>query len=200
MDSVFFASAAELRAWFETNHDSATELWVGFYKKAPGKMGVSYSESVDEALCYGWIDGVRHRIDGERYTNRFTPRRKGSYWSAVNIRRVGELTEQGRMQPSGLAAFALRDETKTQQYSFEAQSREFAAEYEARFQASAAAWEFFQAQAPYYQRRGITWVMSAKREATRLQRLEALIDESAQGRRMAYLLGPGTKRAESTPS
>lgn len=182
-DIVFFASADELRAWLEARYDTARELWVGFYKKDAGKSGVTYPEAVDQALCFGWIDGVRRSLDGTSYTNRFTPRKPGSMWSLVNTRRVAELTELGLMHPAGLRAFEQRDPEKSLFYSQEVRNQPFSPEHEAAFRASAGAWAFFQTQAPSYRRMATHWVNSAKQEATRLKRLRTIIAESAASRR-----------------
>ena len=190
MDVRFFASPAELRAWFEEYHDRAQELWVGFYKKATGRPSITWPEAVDQALCYGWIDGIRKRVDDSSYTNRFTPRRPGSTWSAVNVKRVGELSELGLMQTAGLAAFNRRDEAKTNLYSFEQGAVALDEAYEQRFRANTPAWDVFQSQPPSYRRTAIWWVMSAKKEETRLKRLATLIADSEQGRRLAQLSRP----------
>ena len=187
-EATFFATPEQLRAWFEQNHASARELWVGYYKKGSGKPSITWPESVDEALCYGWIDGIRKSVDDTSYTIRFTPRKSTSIWSAVNIRRVGELTELGRMQPDGLAAFAKRKEEKSGIYSHE--QRNAAAlepEWEQQFRANQAAWAFFEAQPGSYRKAAIWWVVSAKQEATRRKRLATLIDDSAHGRTVAPL-------------
>jgi uncharacterized protein YdeI (YjbR/CyaY-like superfamily) len=190
MDVVYFASADEFREWLEKNHETATELWVGYYKKGTGKPSMTHPEAVDQALCFGWIDGVRRGVDGERFANRFTPRKARSNWSAVNIKRVGELLEMGLMQPAGIAAFEKRDKDKTAPYSFEQQSPELGEEFEAEFQANAKAWEFFRSQAPSYQRTATWWVISAKREETQRRRLATLIADSARGERIALLRRP----------
>lgn len=190
MDVVFFPSAAALREWLEANHDKAQELWIGFYKKSAGETGLTYPEAVDEALCYGWIDGIRKKLDDTRYVNRFTPRKRSSNWSAVNIKRVGELIEMGRMQPPGLKAFQERDERRSQQYSFENEQQTLPAEYETTFKTNESAWEFFQSQAPYYKRTAIWWVVSAKQEATRQKRLALLIEHSAKGERLPMFARP----------
>lgn len=185
MDVVFFETPDDLRQWFEQNHDQAKELWVGYYRKDSGKTGITWAESVDQALCFGWIDGIRKSVDSTSYANRFTPRRKGSTWSAVNIKRVGELTELGLMKPAGLKAFEARKEDKSSVYSYEQEQQEFSAEQEAQLKATPAAWEFFQAQAASYRKAVIWWVISAKKEETKVSRLAQLIEESAQGKTMA---------------
>jgi uncharacterized protein YdeI (YjbR/CyaY-like superfamily) len=190
----FFATAAELRDWLEQHHARERELLIGFHKKGTGRPSVTYHAALDQALCYGWIDGVRRRIDDDSYSIRFTPRRKGSTWSAVNIRRAGELVELGLMQPAGLRELQQRDETKTNRYSNEQATIAFDAVCEERFRSSAVAWEFFQSQAPSYRRTATWWVMSARQEATRLRRLEQLIAESAQGRRPTPVSGTARRR------
>ena len=180
MDAVYFETEAGFREWLAVNHDRVDELWVGFYKKASSKPGITYSQALDEALCFGWIDGVRHAVDGERYKQRFTPRRPGSNWSAVNVRRVEGLTAAGRMQSAGIAAFEARDPEKTP-YSFERPSAGLSPAYESALRARPAAWAFFEAQPPWYQRTASAWVMDAKREETRLRRLETLASDSEAG-------------------
>ena len=181
---VFFESGAHFRRWLEENHDRAKELWFGFYKKGSGRAGVTYAEALDEALCFGWIDGVRKSVDESRYVIRFTPRTPRSVWSAVNIKRVGELTASGRMAEPGLRAFRARDESRSGRYSYEARTRELDPAYERRLRANRKAWAFFQSQAPWYQHATKSWVMSAKKEETRLRRLSALIEGSARGERL----------------
>ena len=161
------------------------------YKKASGKGGVTYKEALDEALCFGWIDGVRKRLDDEAFVQRFTPRRRNSYWSAVNIRRAKELREAGRMHAAGLAAFGRRDEVKSERYSFERQNVKLDPSAERQFRANPKAWEFFQSDAPWYRRVAVHWVTSAKRPETRQRRLETLIRDAAAGRR----IGPLTPKA-----
>lgn len=187
MDATFFTSPDELRAWLAEHHDTATELLIGFYKKGAEMPGITYAEALDEALCFGWIDGIRKRIDDRRFTIRFTPRKPRSIWSAVNIKRADELVAAGRMQPAGLREFTERDRTREKQYSFEQESHALDPGYEEQFRAHDAAWAFFAAQAPSYQRTAIWWVMSAKREETRRKRLATLIEDSAQGRRLGHL-------------
>jgi uncharacterized protein YdeI (YjbR/CyaY-like superfamily) len=179
-DAVFFETAEALRAWLEQNHAGAGELWVGFHKKASGRPSVTYSEALDEALCFGWIDGVRRAVDGDRYEQRFTPRRPGSKWSAVNVRRVEALTKAGRMRPAGVAAYEAGKENGTQ-YANERSEAALDPEYEARLRANDAAWAFWEAQPASYRRAVAAWVMDAKQESTRLRRLEALISDSEAG-------------------
>jgi uncharacterized protein YdeI (YjbR/CyaY-like superfamily) len=184
----FFASPVELRRWFEANHESSGELLIGFHKKASGRPSVTYQEALDEALCFGWIDGVRKSLGADSYTIRFTPRRQGSIWSAVNVKRVGQLASEGRMQPAGLAAFDARNPEKTRQYSYENRNRGFDPAYESLLQANETAWRYFQQQPPWYQRTAAWWVMSAKREETRRRRLATLIEDCGAGRRIAASL------------
>ncbi|MGE0540481.1 MAG: YdeI family protein [Dehalococcoidia bacterium] len=192
MDVVYFASAAAFRAWLEKHHDTATELWVGYYKKGTGKQSITHPEAVDQALCFGWIDGVRRGVDAERFANRFTPRTRRSNWSAVNIKRVGELMEVGLMQPAGIAAFEKRDKERAAAYSFEQGAPQLGVEFESEFQLNAVAWEFFRSQAPWYQRIATWWVISAKREETRRRRLATLIEDSERGERIALVRRPTT--------
>ena len=184
MKPKFFKTPSDFRKWLAAHHDSETELWVGFYKKDSGKPSITWPQSVDEALCFGWIDGLRKNIDEVSYKIRFTPRKQRSTWSAVNIKRVAELTEQGLMQKRGLEAFAARQENKSGIYSYEQRSPEMPAQYAKQMKKNAAAWKFFQAQPPSYRKALNWWVLSAKREETKLKRLERLIEESARGRRV----------------
>jgi uncharacterized protein YdeI (YjbR/CyaY-like superfamily) len=182
---LFFASPAEWRRWLVANHARKDELWVGFHKRSTGKPSLTWPESVDEALCFGWIDGLRKSVDAERYMIRFTPRRTGSIWSAVNVRRVAELTKRRRMRAAGVRVFKTRSAAKTAIYSFEQRkTARLPPAYMKQFKANAAAWRFFTAQAPWYQRTTTWWVISAKQEPTRLKRLARLIDDSANGRRI----------------
>jgi uncharacterized protein YdeI (YjbR/CyaY-like superfamily) len=179
---TYFKSPRTLRAWFERHHKTTLELWVGFHKKQSGLPSVTYQEALDEALCFGWIDGIRKSVDGTSYTIRFTPRKPRSYWSAVNVRRVGELTEANRMQPSGIAAFQRRDPERTEAYSFERASVKLNPVFEKEFRSNTKAWEYFQSKPPSYRKPAIWWVMSAKQEETRRRRLGTLIADSAEGR------------------
>jgi len=181
-DVMFFATPDELRDWFDANHETADELWLGYYKKASRRPSVDWSQVVDEALCVGWIDGVRKSIDDEVSVQRLTPRRKGSTWSAINVAKVASLTEQGRMRPAGLAAFAARTEANTAIYSHERPPAVFGHEEEARFRADEAAWADWQRRAPSYRRQVTHWVTSAKQAATRERRLATLLEDSRAGR------------------
>jgi uncharacterized protein YdeI (YjbR/CyaY-like superfamily) len=188
VEPVFFESPRAFGDWLAAHHDSETEVLVGFWKVATGKPSLTWSESVDEALCHGWIDGVRRRIDDESFSIRFTPRRQRSTWSLVNVRKVGELTAAGRMRPAGLAAFEARRAQDTGVYSFERAADAVLDEPgEARFRAEPAAWEWFQGQPPSYRRAALHWVVSAKRAETRERRLSRLIADAAEGRRIAEL-------------
>lgn len=187
MKPVFFSDPLKFREWLKKNHDKKTELLVGFYKVTSGKKSITWPQSVDEALCYGWIDGIRKSIDEESYTIRFTPRKPGSNWSAVNIKKIGELTEKGLMQPSGQEAFKRRKEEKSAIYTYEKQPVELDKAFEKKFKANKAAWAYFQSKPPYYRKTAIGWVMQAKQEATRLRRLEMLINDSQAQRKIKSL-------------
>jgi len=182
---AFFKTAADFRRWLERHHDTASELLVGFYKTGSGRPSMTWPESVDQALCFGWIDGVRKRIDDESYTIRFTPRKPRSIWSAINIRRATELQKLGLMQPSGLRAFERRSPERSAIYSYEKAPAVLPAEAEAAFRKRNAAWTFFNEQPPSYRRVAIHWVTSAKKDETRARRLAKLIDESANRRRLS---------------
>ena len=180
----FFATAADLRKWFRAHHKTADELWVGFHRKDSGRKSITWPEAVDEALCVGWIDGIRKRLDETSFTNRFTPRRKGSTWSAVNIARVAALTEGKRMRPAGLAAFAERKLFRSGIYSYEQRPQTLPELYAKQMQKHARAWDFFQAQPPGY-RKLMTWyIVSAKKDDTRQQRFERLLDACRRGVRL----------------
>jgi len=194
MPHTFFAAPAAFRKWLEKHHEKESELLVGFYKKDSGKPSITWPESVDQALCFGWIDGVRRRIDDVSYSIRFTPRKPVSNWSAINIARVAELTKLGLMAPAGLRAFERRRDDKSAIYAYENAVRTLAPEDEKRFRANKKAWAYFTAQAPSYQRVAIYWVTGAKREETRERRLAALIGDSANGKRLdRYTLKPKAK-------
>jgi len=185
---TFFPSPAAFRAWLERHHRSARELLVGFHKRHTGRPSLTWPQSVDEALCFGWIDGVRRRIDDATYTIRFTPRKLGSIWSAVNLRRARALVEEGRMRPAGLKVFQERDRKKSGLYSFEQRRTiRLPPRYTRLLRANLKAWEYFRSQAPWYQRTVSFWVVSAKQEATRHRRLSQLIACSARQRLVGLL-------------
>ena len=187
-EPIFFAGPAEFRAWLERHHADRDELQVGFWKKATGKQGLSWAQAVDEALCFGWIDGRGTRIDEERHTVRFTPRRRGSVWSKRNISRIEALEAAGRMTAAGRAAFAAREEARSGLYSFERdEEAKLEPEQERRFRADSAAWQFFSSQPPGYRRTALHLVVSAKRPETRERRLDRLIADSAAGLRIKEL-------------
>lgn len=197
----FFRTPAALARWFSTYGARKTELWIGYYKKASGKGGVVYKQALDEALCVGWIDGVIKSIDDDCYMQRYTPRTAKSIWSAVNIKRSGELIAEGRMQPAGRAAFERRDPKRAGLYSFENRPQELPSEFAKRFRADKKAWAFFEAQPPGYRRTAIFLVVSAKLDTTRLRRLEHLMACSARGERIPQLISPtGTKTAHRNRS
>src|SRR6185369_15640982 len=187
MKPRFFSSPEKFREWLEQNHDSATELLLGFHKKSSGKKSGTYSEALDEALCYGWIDGVRKYLDETSYTIRFTPRKPRSIWSNVNVKHVERLTKERRMADPGRKAYALRDPKRTGIYAFENEVREFSPEFEKKFRANKPAWQFFQSEPPSIRRTCIFWVMSAKKEETRVRRLEQLIARGEQGIRSGVM-------------
>lgn len=179
----FFATPTAFRKWLDRNHAKAGEIVVGFYKKGTGRPSITWSEAVDEALCFGWIDGIRRRIDEESYSNRFTPRRVGSNWSAVNVKRVEALMRDGKMAPAGLEAFEARRDEKTGIYSYEQRFEARLGEDQlARFQADPVAWKYFQSVAPGYRRLATWWVVSAKKKETQERRLTKLIEDSRAGR------------------
>lgn len=182
MEPIFFATPAEWREWLAQNHDREKEVLVGFYKKASGKPSMTWPESVDAALCFGWIDGVRRSIEESSYSIRFTPRKPRSFWSNVNIRRVEELTALRLMHPAGLKAFEARTGERSGVYSFEQKEVRLDAHQQREFKAEKAAWKFFESQAPWYRRTATWWVNSAKREETKAKRLATLIADSAAGR------------------
>ena len=180
----FFKRPAELRQWFRANHKRAGELWVGFYRKDSGRASITWPEAVDEALCVGWIDGVRHRLDDISYTNRFSPRRKGSTWSAVNIARVEALTKAKRMRPEGLAAFAERKSDRSGIYAYEQRRDTLEEPYAGMMRAHSKAWAFFQAQPPSYRKLAGWYILSAKKDETRLSRFKRLLEACARGERL----------------
>lgn len=184
MKPTFFKTPQEFRAWLKENHKTATEIVVGYYKKASGKPTMTWQESVDEALCFGWIDGIRRKYGEDSYGNRFTPRRPGSNWSAININRVDELTKLKRMQPAGLEAFARRTEVKSRVYTYEQTDiPKLEPKLEKLFKANKKAWAFFQGLPPYYRKLETRWLNSSKQEETKLRRLNKVIAACESGRR-----------------
>ncbi len=190
MNPKFFKTPSDFRKWLEAYHSTAKELWVGFYKKSSGKPSITWPESVNEVLCFGWIDGIRKNIDEESYQIRFSPRKPRSIWSAVNIRNAERLIKEGRMQPAGLKAYEARTANRSGIYAYEQRSPELVEPYLGNLKRNRKAWEFFQAQPPGYRKTINWWIVSAKKEETRLKRLEQLIEESAAGHRIG-LLTPG---------
>lgn len=181
---TFFATQTEFRKWLEENHSKETELFVGYYKVGSGRQSMTWSESVDQAICFGWIDGIRKSIDKERYCIRFTPRKPKSVWSAINIKKVEELTKKGLMKPLGLTSFKLLEVNKSKIYSYENEEVKFLEEYEQIFKLNSRAWEYFQNMPPSYRKPVTKWVMSAKQESTRIKRLNELIRDSEAGRKI----------------
>ena len=180
----YFKSANDFRSWLEKNHATTQELWVGYYKKSSQQPSMTWPESVDEALCFGWIDGIRKSIDEESYKIRFTPRKSSSIWSAVNIRNAEKLIKEKRTQPAGLKAYEARKEYRSGIYAYEQRSPELVEPYVGKLKGNKAAWKFFQAQPPSYRKVMNWWIVSAKQEATRLKRLEKLIEASEKGQRV----------------
>ncbi len=181
---IFFENAIEFRKWLEKNHKSETELLVGFYKVSTGKPTMTWSESVDQALCFGWIDGVRKSLDKDSYTIRFTPRKTTSIWSVVNIKKIEELTKNNLMQEAGITAFEKRKEEKSKVYSFESEAKELSEPLEKIFKKELNAWTFFNEQAPFYKKAIIHWIVTAKQEKTQLSRLEKVIQASKEQKRI----------------
>jgi uncharacterized protein YdeI (YjbR/CyaY-like superfamily) len=192
-DVRFFATPADLRDWFDANHESAGELWLGYYRKATGRPSVDWPQAVDEALCVGWIDGVRYRLDDTSHAQRFTPRRKGSIWSAINVAKVAALNAERRMRPAGLAAFEARTPERTAIYSYEREAAAFSDEESDRFRADAGAWANWERRPPSYRKAATHWVTSAKQPATRDRRMASLIEETAAGRKPRALTSPGER-------
>ena len=180
----YFKSASDFRSWLEKNHATTQELWVGYHKKSSKQPSMTWPESVDEALCFGWIDGIRKSVDDLRYTIRFTPRRRGSIWSAVNIKRAQELSDKGLMKASGMAAFDARKEYRSGIYSYEQRSTELSQPYAKLLKKNKAACNFFDKQPPSYRKMIGWWIISAKKEEKRVGRLAKLISESAKGKRL----------------
>ena len=182
-----FKSPAKFRAWLEKHHATERELWVGYYKKSTGRPSMTWPESVEQALCFGWIDGVRRSVDEDSYTIRFTPRKATSIWSAINLRKVKELVKSGHMRPAGLAIYEARRDKEHTGYSIAALTTELDPKYAKLMRKNAAAWKFYQAQPPGYRKMVTHWVTSAKQEATRMARLEILMTHSARGERIPRL-------------
>jgi uncharacterized protein YdeI (YjbR/CyaY-like superfamily) len=193
-DVLFFESTDELRDWLDANHETAEELWLGYHKKATGRPTITWSDAVDEALCVGWIDSVRYSLDDERSAQRFTPRRKGSVWSAINVRKVAELTAQGRMRQAGLAAFEARDPERTAIYSYERADAALDEQELGRLKANDAAWADWERRSKSYKRAVTYWIASAKKPETRARRLDALIDAAAKGEPVGPMRPPGSQR------
>lgn len=185
MSPTFFPTQQDFRKWLEENHQTKTELLVGFYKVGTKKPTMTWSESVDQALCFGWIDGVRKSIDEESYSIRFTPRKPTSIWSAINIKKIEELTKAGLMQTAGLDAFQLRKENKSRIYSHETETVELSDEYQEQFKTNKKAWAFFEKQAPSYKKVITHWIMSAKQQKTQISRLQKTIAESEKEKRVS---------------
>jgi uncharacterized protein YdeI (YjbR/CyaY-like superfamily) len=181
MKPIFFAKQSDFRKWLKANHKKESELLVGFYKVDSGIPSMTWSQSVDEALCFGWIDGVRKSIDKDSYQIRFSRRKPTSIWSAVNIKKVEELTERGLMHPAGFESFKNRKEAKSKIYSYESNEVNLSPQFEKLFKANKTAWKYFQTLAPSYRKTSISWVMRAKQEVTKLKRLNQLISDSEAG-------------------
>ena len=196
-DTIFFETPAQLRAWFEANHETAEDLWLGYHLKRTGRPSVTWKQVVDQALCFGWIDSVRYSLGDDMSAQRITPRRKRSVWSAINIKRFEELERDGLVRPAGRAAFEKRDEARSRIYSYENRSRGFDAAVEAEFRRRPRAWAFFEGQAPSYRKTAAFWVMSAKGDETRRRRLELLVAHSARGERLPQLVSPSRRPAPS---
>ena len=191
---TFFSAPNLFRKWLEKNHGRVPELLVGFYKKDSGKPSITWPESVDEALCFGWIDGVRRSVDVHSYSIRFTPRRSGSIWSAVNVKRAKDLIARGAMRPAGQAAFETRSDKKSGIYAYEQRDlAKLTAAAERQFRANRKAWDFFQKQPPWYRRTAIYWVATAKKEETRQKRLTTLVADSENERTIRQLTRPGSR-------
>ena len=192
----FFRSGSELRRWLEKHHSKSDELWIGVYRKDSGKGGITYAEALDEALCYGWIDGIRKKLDSESFTTRFTPRKPRSIWSNVNIAHVARLTKEGRMMPPGIAAYGAKDDARSGVYSFEREVARLEPQMITQFKRNPGAWKYFEAQPPYYRRLTSWWVISAKKEETRAKRLAQLIEFSSRQQRLPQL-APAPRSAKA---
>jgi uncharacterized protein YdeI (YjbR/CyaY-like superfamily) len=194
----FFTGVDQLRRWFEENHGHSREVWIGYYKRGSGKAGVTYLEAVEEALCFGWVDGQVRSLDRESHANRYTPRRPGSRWSRVNVEKAERLIRSGRMHPEGLRAFERRDPEQRAGHSFEERPRTLSPDLEEVFRRSRGAWQYFESQPPSYRRTALFWVMEAKRPETRGRRLQRLVDVSTRRERMDTL-SPGHRRSPDKP-
>jgi uncharacterized protein YdeI (YjbR/CyaY-like superfamily) len=199
VEAIYFDSPAAFERWMEEHHETASEVLVGFHKSGTGRPTLTWPESVDVALCFGWIDAIRRRVDDERYTIRFTPRRPKSNWSAVNLRRVEELRKEGRMRPKGLAIYEAREKDRSKHYSYEERPQDFPESVKAEFQSHPEAWKFFESQPPTYRRGAIWWIVSAKRTETREKRLAELIESSAKGERHPRIAAP-LRTGKGSPS
>jgi len=197
---LVFDTRAALRDWFESHHETASEAFIGYYRKGVGKPSTTWEQAVEEALCVGWIDGITFRVDDELTANRFTPRRKGSSWSAVNLAKVAELRAAGLMRPAGIRAFEERDQSKDASYSYERPETAFPPDWRARFEADADAWAYWQAETPSYRRTVTHWVMTAKRPDTRERRFAALVADSAAGRRIGPMSSGGSDARPEAPA
>ena len=194
MKPKFFPSPSDWHAWLEEHHEKHAELWVGFHKVGSGNPSITWREAVDGALCFGWIDGVRKSLGETSYVIRFTPRRPKSIWSAINIKRVAEISALGLMRPKGAEAFERRTGKRSEVYAYEQRKgARLSGAYEKRFRANKKAWSFFQSHPPWYRRTASWWVISARKEETRLKRLAQLIDDCEHGRTLAQLKRPGQK-------
>lgn len=192
----FFKTPAQLRRWFKANGARKSELWIGIHRKESGKGGVDYRQALDAALCFGWIDGIRKKLDDSSFTVRFTPRKTTSIWSNVNIAHVKRLTAEGRMMPEGVAAFRKRDPARSGIYSFERERADLEPAMIAEFRKNPAAWKYFESAPPYYRRVAGWWVISAKKEETRRKRLAQLISSSAkQSRLQQFTAAPRAKKS-----
>ena len=189
-NTKFFKTQSDFRKWLEKNHNKEEELWVGYFKKSTKQKSITWPESVDEAICFGWIDGIRKSIDDKSYKIRFTPRRPSSYWSKKNLNRAKELIKLGMMHSSGLKLLNEYDEKRTEKYSYERERMELSVEFQKEFKTNKTAWKYFQAQPPYYKKTTVIWVMSAKKLETQRRRLDILIKDSANCKRIDLLLGP----------
>lgn len=198
-DVIFFETPAQLRAWFEANHETAAELWLGYHRKRTGRPSVTWQDVVDQELCFGWIDSVRYSLGDDRSAQRITPRRKGSNWSAINIKRFGELERDGLVYPAGRAAFEKREEARSRVYAYENRSRGLDEEQEAEFRRHRRAWAFFEAQPPSYRKTAAFWVTSAKQASTQERRLRALIARSQSGERLPQFVSPSRRVPSREP-